>query len=321
MLGCDAQLVECMFNMSRQAHLPPRCPFQKKTVARPTNDPVSPTLHKDTGSYSRHHKSVSQSYIIEEQPAWLDDLLDDSESNSNSILHRRSASDSLTMLDDLVPLTNLDKIYERHTSAAYESDESLESAIYGPNSPRRKGKLTFPENAIVSALSEYVSHKHLEHLDEAICVPGTAYQGSMEDTCASVGEVNPETKPIKRHPGQRSRVRKLQYIAELERTVDILQKVESDLASRVGSLFQQRLALSVENNKLKQKVIRLQQQKLFADGEYQSLKKEVERLKASLAYRSSDKAVRSNFRLNAASELTSSGANWQMLDMGKLDLN
>lgn len=48
----------------------------------------------------------------------------------------------------------------------------------------------------------------------------------------------------------------------------VMQKVESDLASRVGSLFQQRLALSVENNKLKQKVIRLQQKKLFADGEF-----------------------------------------------------
>lgn len=190
-----SQLVEFMFNMSRQAHhhLPPRCPFQKKTVARPTNDPVSPTLHKDTttgSTSSRHHKSVSQSYIIEEQPAWLDDLLDDSDPNS-ILHHRRSASDSLTMLDDLVPLTNLDKIYE--------TDESLESAIYGPNSPRRKGKLSFPENAIVSALSEYVSHKHLEHLDEAICVPGTAYLRSMEeDSCASIGEVNPDTKPIKR---------------------------------------------------------------------------------------------------------------------------
>lgn len=184
------------FIMSRQAHhLPPRCPFQKKTVAaRPTNDPVSPpTLHNDTATYSRHHKSASQSYIVEEQPAWLDDLLDDSEpnsnsnSNSNSILHhhRRSASDSLTMLDHLVvPLTNLDKIYERHTCD--ETDESLESAIYGPNSPRRKGKLTFPENAIVSALSQHLEH----HLDEAICVPATAYLGSTE--------VNPETKPIKR---------------------------------------------------------------------------------------------------------------------------
>lgn len=47
-----------------------------------------------------------------------------------------------------------------------------------------------------------------------------------------------------------------------------MQKVESDLASRVGSLFQQRIALSVENNKLKQKVIRLQQKKVVADGEF-----------------------------------------------------
>lgn len=46
-----------------------------------------------------------------------------------------------------------------------------------------------------------------------------------------------------------------------------MQKFESDLAARVGSLFQQRLALSVENNKLKQKVVKLQQQKIIADGE------------------------------------------------------
>lgn len=181
--------------MSRQAHLPPRCPFQKKTITRPTHDPISPTLQSLRPG---HHKSASQSYIIEEQPAWLDDLLDDSESIANGKLHRRSASDSLALLDDLVPLANLDQLHERDTYVSYETDDSVESAIYGPNSPRRKGKLTFPENAIASALSEYASHKHLDHLDDHMCISGASSLGLVEDICASAGEMNAERMPVKR---------------------------------------------------------------------------------------------------------------------------
>ncbi|KAL3520919.1 hypothetical protein ACH5RR_019068 [Cinchona calisaya] len=305
--------------MSRQAHLPPRCPFQKKSINR--HDLVSPTLNSGTCLHPRHHKSVSQSSIADEKPAWLDDLLDDSDPNSSGILHRRSASDSLTLLDDIVPLTSLNQLSGSDSPASYETDGRLESAaIYGPNSPRAKEKTTFHENAILSALSEYVSHKHLWHLHESVCVSGASNLDSVEDVRASTGEIIAETKPVKRHPGQRSRVRKLQYIAELERTVNILQKVETDMASKIASLVQQRLTLSLENNKLKQRAVRLKQEKQMVDGQYKSLRKELERLKSYLAY-THENEVSANFRLSSSVELARTEATWQMLDMGKLDLN
>ncbi|XP_059628527.1 basic leucine zipper 6 [Cornus florida] len=305
--------------MSRQAHLPPRCPFQKKAINNPIHDHDPPTLFRNIESYPRHHKSISQSYILEEQPAWLDDLLSDSDSNSKGIFHRRSASDSVTLLDGLVPLPSLTTLNDDNKSCSNEAGSGLESAcVYGPNSPR--GKLNFPENGIISALSEYVSENPMQYLDGDICVSRTPQLDSAQDARGSTGEINADTKAVKRHSGQRSRVRKLQYIAELERTVDVFQTLESELAVRVDSLLQQRTALSVENSKLKQQVARLQREKLIVDGRYKSLRKEMDRLKICLAYAPSSK-VSTNFRSSHAAEAVSSVATWQMLEFGKLDLN
>ncbi|KMT09004.1 hypothetical protein BVRB_6g137120 isoform B [Beta vulgaris subsp. vulgaris] len=69
------------------------------------------------------------------------------------------------------------------------------------------------------------------------------------------------------HPGQRSRARKLQYIAKLEKSVNAFQTLESELEFRVSALLQQKAVLSLENNKLKQQMARLQQQKLIMDGD------------------------------------------------------
>lgn len=46
----------------------------------------------------------------------------------------------------------------------------------------------------------------------------------------------------------------------------ILQTVESQLAIRVASLLQERVALSIENSKLKQQVARVRREKLTAEG-------------------------------------------------------
>ncbi|CAK9147669.1 unnamed protein product [Ilex paraguariensis] len=376
--------------MSRQAHLPPRCPFQKKTVPRPTHDPISPTPYE---LYPRHQKSISQSSILEDQPAWLNDLLSDSDSNSKGILHRRSASDPVTLLDGIVPSACLYMHNDDQSLETSEDGGGFESAcIYGPNSPRSKGELNNPEHAIVSALSEYVSQNPLPYLDGDLCISGNVQLESVRDGCGSPGKVNAETKPVKqitfakcgikkllfhavmqscvteethdmsiillahvskdcaRHSGQRSRVRKLQYIAELERTVHVFQTLESDLAVGVASLLQQRVVLSMENNKLKQQLARLQQEKLMVDdlgywllfclvagrimvevlsrlvgrlvigGQYQSLRKEVERLKICLKHSPKGKAS-TYFRSSSAIQAANSEATWQMLDLGKLDIN
>ncbi|KAL6989190.1 hypothetical protein U1Q18_014943 [Sarracenia purpurea var. burkii] len=301
--------------MSKHAPLPPRCPFQKKITC------PSPSSCKDTELYPRHQKSISQSSILEEQPAWLDDLLSDSDAGRKGLLHRRSASDSMTLLDGLVSLPSLDPLNDEDSSVSCETDGVLESAcMYGPNSPRRKGKLSFPENAMVSALSEYLSQNPTQYLDSCHHVSGMLQCDSVQDASGSAGEANTETRAVKRHSGQRSRVRKLQYIAELERTVEIFQTLKSELAVRVASLLQQHATLSMENIKLKQQVARLKQEKLIVDSQYQSLKKELERLKNCLAH-SSKGTVSTGFRTRSAAKGVISEAAWQMMDMGKLDLN
>ncbi|KAL0399770.1 UNVERIFIED_CONTAM: Basic leucine zipper 34 [Sesamum radiatum] len=69
-----------------------------------------------------------------------------------------------------------------------------------------------------------------------------------------------------RQSAQRSRVRKLQYISELERSVTSLQAEVSVLSPRVAFLDHQRLVLNVDNSVLKQRIAALAQDKVFKDG-------------------------------------------------------
>ncbi|KAL8050445.1 hypothetical protein ABFX02_06G082500 [Erythranthe guttata] len=305
--------------MSRHSQLPPRCPLQKKAVVPHANNiPLS----EDSEFRSRgfgHNRSISQSSVLDEQPSWLNDLLSESESNSNITSHRRTASDSLMLLNGVQSLQSLNSKKETADSCGpTEEDELGSSCTYGPNSPRRKNKLGFPEKEIVSAFSERVMQNPLQNLDEYISVSGAFQPGSFGSACASVGEMNAENKSMKRHPGQRSRARKIEYIAELESTVDFLQSMGSRLAGNFASLIQQYAALSVENKTLKQHLVRMKQEKFIVDGEYQSLKKEVESLRTGLAL-SSNKKVHN--RSVSAANFAHSDPVWSMLDMRKLDLN
>ncbi|PIN18533.1 hypothetical protein CDL12_08795 [Handroanthus impetiginosus] len=308
--------------MSRQAQLPPRCPLQKKSTAHQANGSLCPPSCKDIELHlgqSGPQRSISESSIFDEQPAWLNDLLSDSDSNSNLTLHRRTASDSLTFFDGLMPLRDLDQLNETENADSCEPDDGLGSSCsYGPNSPRSKNNLGLPGKEIVSAFSEYVMHNPMQLLDGYISVSGVLQSDSSGDASRTVGEINNENKPMKRHPGQRSRARKLQYIAELEKTVNMLQNMGSELAVRVASLVQQHAALSMENSTLKQQLLRMQQEKFIVDGEHQSLKKEVERLKTGLAISHNNKA---HNRSRSASNLARPDDIWNMLDMRKLDLN
>ncbi|PSS05664.1 Basic leucine zipper like [Actinidia chinensis var. chinensis] len=82
-----------------------------------------------------------------------------------------------------------------------------------------------------------------------------------------------------RQSAQRSRVRKLQYISELERSVTSLQAEVSVLSPRVAFLDHQRLILNVDNSALKQRIAALAQDKIFKDAHQQALRREIERLR------------------------------------------
>ncbi|GJZ41680.1 hypothetical protein Tco_0588566 [Tanacetum coccineum] len=70
---------------------------------------------------------------------------------------------------------------------------------------------------------------------------------------------------IDNRSAQQSRVRKLQYISELERNVNSLQAKVSVLSPRVAYLDHQRLILNVDNSILKQRIATLSQDKIFKD--------------------------------------------------------
>ncbi|KAF7147611.1 hypothetical protein RHSIM_Rhsim03G0095000 [Rhododendron simsii] len=134
----------------------PAARFKKKSTTRLIYDPLLPISCKEL--YPRHQKSISQSSILEEQPEWLDNLLGDSDANTKGTLHRPSASDSMTLLDGLVSLNDDDSSVSSETGC-----------LYGPNSPRSKGKFTFPENTMVSALSDCLFQNPMEYLDGGLC--------------------------------------------------------------------------------------------------------------------------------------------------------
>lgn len=178
--------------MSRHAQLPPRCPLQKKTVAPQVNASVSPFSGEDTEFHSGqngHHKITSESFLLEEQPAWLNDLLSDLDLNSNS--------DSSTLLDGLEAPPDLDdQLNEKETTEFGETDDELgSSGMYGPNSPRRRNKLGFGENEIASAFSDYVVQNSLQHLDGYSSISGVQSDSHRN---ARADEISSDNKQIKR---------------------------------------------------------------------------------------------------------------------------
>lgn len=90
----------------KQALLPPRSPFPAAVGAAP-----SPSPHAELGPIARprdaphrhgHQRTSSESVLIDEQPSWLDDLLDEPEAPARPHGrpgHRRSSSDSFTLFD------------------------------------------------------------------------------------------------------------------------------------------------------------------------------------------------------------------------------
>ncbi|XP_077235627.1 bZIP protein isoform X2 [Tasmannia lanceolata] len=245
--------------MSRQAQLPPRCPFQNKgspsSRVLDSGSLIVPRSDELESYHRRHRRFPSQSSVLDEQPSWLDELLNDPETNVKGTFHRRSASDPVAFLEvpstlpRLTPLVDKEKpihsgAYRSHgegglsvktakyTGPVTKQEEETgdcvgldAGCIFGPNSPRRRSNLTSSEYSIVSAFSEYASRNNFPYLPGNLSHSSETDQSDAKgDACGdAICDLDPDTKATKRHSGQRSRVRKLQYIAELERTVNVLE--------------------------------------------------------------------------------------------------
>lgn len=113
--------------------------------------------------------------------------------------------------------------------------------------------------------------------EEIAQAPNNTNNGSSNDRITDPKRV--KRILANRQSAQRSRVRKLQYISELERSVTSLQAEVSVLSPRVAFLDHQRLLLNVDNSALKQRIAALAQDKIFKDAHQEALKREIERLR------------------------------------------
>jgi hypothetical protein len=90
--------------LQKQALLPPRSPFP---TAAPYADhgliarPQGASRHRHTNGHGHHQRTSSESFI-EEQPSWLDDLLNEPDTpvtQHGRAGHRRSSSDTFALFD------------------------------------------------------------------------------------------------------------------------------------------------------------------------------------------------------------------------------
>ena len=83
--------------------LPPKCPFP--SISPSYDDyvprhPVGPKgFSKPREVNSHHQRTSSESFLVEEQPSWLDELLNEPETPVRKGGHRRSSSDSFAYID------------------------------------------------------------------------------------------------------------------------------------------------------------------------------------------------------------------------------
>ncbi|AEC10114.1 Basic-leucine zipper domain [Arabidopsis suecica] len=246
--------------------------------------------------------AVATATTTVQNPSWVDEFLDFSASRRGN--HRRSISDSIAFLE--APTVSIedhqfDRFDDEQFMSMFTDDDNLHSnPSHINNKNNNVGPTGSSSNTSTPSNSFNDDNKELPPSDhnmnnninnnyndevQSQCKmepeDGTASNNNSGD---SSGNRILDPKRVKRilanrQSAQRSRVRKLQYISELERSVTSLQAEVSVLSPRVAFLDHQRLLLNVDNSALKQRIAALSQDKLFKDAHQEALKREIERLR------------------------------------------
>ncbi|XP_042390161.1 uncharacterized protein LOC121981622 [Zingiber officinale] len=111
----------------KQSVFPPRCPFPASSSSWGDERPKSGLDSRC--EQTRHRHTLSESFHIDEQPPWLDDLLNESETPVKRSAHRRSFSDSSPILGGSNFHSNITNLYvEEGSQKGYTS-----SSLWGLN--------------------------------------------------------------------------------------------------------------------------------------------------------------------------------------------
>ncbi|KAL4620523.1 basic leucine zipper 34-like [Castanea sativa] len=236
-----------------------------------------------------------------QNPSWVDEFLDFSSSRRGS--HRRSVSDSITFLE--VPMLDecrgsnappgsgaASNEFDRFDDEQFLSmfTDEISTAVAptvsssNPSTPSDHNSINDEKEAPAQdhQLKQQQQLKNESEEVESQCNSDSQTPPNMMPNTSNDRITDPKrVKRIlaNRQSAQRSRVRKLQYISELERSVTSLQAEVSVLSPRVAFLDHQRLLLNVDNSALKQRIAALAQDKIFKDAHQEALKREIERLR------------------------------------------
>ncbi|KAJ6297387.1 hypothetical protein OIU78_023014 [Salix suchowensis] len=236
-------------------------------------------------------------------PSWVDEFLDFSLTRRGT--HRRSVSDSIAFLEEAPTMiekcrgtgapgigsgqsssSDFDKFDDEQLMSMFNDD--ISDAVAAPNSSCTPSSpsdhSSFKDEKEATAVVSKQRQKVRNENDEGKSPSEWETPSAATDPATTSNERKIDPKRVKRilanrQSAQRSRVRKLQYISELERSVTSLQAEVSVLSPRVAYLDHRRLLLNVDNSSLKQRIAALAQDKIFKDAHQEALKREIERLR------------------------------------------
>eukprot|EP00249_Psilotum_nudum_P007229 c20413_g1_i1 orf=384-1964(-) len=272
-------------------------------------------LSSDTISDSEAVDEQTPSHLLCEQELfWLYDLLDDSDTPSKKISHRRSSSDSFFYLENPRNLYEITEIAEedefdsgniatqqsrghtvnnhgeRHKLTSLQRQQNLScSGLIVPGNPSNsargtRGTISYASQNALSdcpGTSEVVTEIESQNLEDKLQAAAhgqpMALGSSVHPDLLDIKRLKPV--PVNKQSAQRSRVRKLLYIGELERTVNCLQNEVSTLSSQVAYLEHQRLLLNMDNIAVKQYTAMLAEDKKVKDAQVEALQNEVLKLR------------------------------------------
>ncbi|KAA8526789.1 hypothetical protein F0562_008982 [Nyssa sinensis] len=226
-----------------------------------------------------------------QQPSWVDEFLDFSSNRRNA--HRRPVSDSIAFIPlveecrsshSLAAGNNLfERLDEEQLMSMFPDDTKLVAPpTVSSSNPSTQSDQNSDDDEKPTPPDLHQQLKNEPGEVESSCQPDSQKPTPPSATTSTDTVVDPKrVKRIlaNRQSAQRSRVRKLQYISELERSVTTLQTEVSTLSPRVAFLDHQRLILNFDNSALKQRIAALAQDKIFKDAHQEALKKEIERLR------------------------------------------
>ncbi|KAM1011723.1 hypothetical protein ACFX2C_047031 [Malus domestica] len=282
------------------AQLPPKAPSMTPNWPDSSHQKMPPSMG---GCFAPNGNAIAAT--TSQNPSWVDEFLDFSSARRGS--HRRSISDSITFLE--APMQEECRVYaappgsgpHSHSQAnnnhhefdrfddeqfmsmftTHEISAAAAAAVVGPTGSSSNPSTPSDHNSIND--DEKEAQGKQQQINKQLKNESEEVESQCElQTTSNDRKVDPKrVKRIlaNRQSAQRSRVRKLQYISELERSVTSLQVEVSVLSPRVAFFDHQRLLLNVDNSALKQRIAALAQDKIFKDAHQEALKREIERLR------------------------------------------